>query len=203
MIYKLLSNFNYLIYFFAIFVVLLILTYLIYKVFILDNELFILNEKVNKMEIEFSSNNADFPKSSGVNFNNKKEAYNLTEIIMNEVFNDNNKKSCSGGRCKVPEPEPNEIIDIDNIIKSEVINSEPSKIQPEEPAVIFDLKKEVVVNDSESVVSGGGGGQITKKRLLKLNLDKLKEKCTELNLSTEGTKAQLIDRICEEINKDV
>ena len=202
MIYKLLSNFNYLIYFFAIFVVLLILTYLIYKIFIIDNDLFILNEKVNKMEIEFSSS-SDFSKSTGGNFNNKKEAYNLTEIIMNEVFNnDNNKKACSGGRCKVPEPEPNEIIDIDNIIKSEVINSEPSKIQPEEPALIFDLKKEVVVNDNESVVSGGGG-QITKKRLLKLNLDKLKEKCTELNLSTEGTKAQLIDRICEEINKDV
>jgi hypothetical protein len=152
------------------------------------------------MEIEYS--NPEFVKTPG-DFNNKKEAYNLTEIIMNEVFNNENKKNCSNGKCKVVvEPEINEI-DLDAIMKTEVINTQETSVKTsdEQSTVIFDLKKEVVMNDAESVVSGGG--QLTKKRLLKLNLDKLKEKCVELNLSTDGTKAQLIERICEEVNKEV
>ena len=39
-------------------------------------------------------------------------------------------------------------------------------------------------------------------KLQKLNLDKLKEKCLELELNPEGTKSQLIDRILEkELNR--
>ena len=37
---------------------------------------------------------------------------------------------------------------------------------------------------------------------MSLNLEKLKDKCMEMKLSTEGTKAQLIDRIMEELNKE-
>ena len=59
---------------------------------------------------------------------------------------------------------------------------------------IFDLKKEMIMDDKESIMSSNN---LTKKKLSKLNLDKLKEKCIELELNTEGTKAQLIDRILE------
>ena len=77
-----------------------------------------------------------------------------------------------------------DIIDIDKEeIKDDVV------IEP-----IFDLKKEVIMDDKESVLSTNN---LPKKKLLKLNLDRLKEKCTELSLPTEGTKAQLIERILE------
>lgn len=204
MIYRLLGNLNYLFYFFCIFIILLILTYIIYKIFIIDNDLFILNEKLNKIELELG-NSSSFKSS-----NDKNQTFNLTDIIMNEVFNNDKKEKsyCNDNKCKIrinekslvkPEikseikPEINEI-DID-----EVINIEPSIQQTEEP--IFDLKKEVINNDNDSIISGGI--QITKKKLLKLNVDNLREKCLELNLSPEGTKAQLVDRVYEELNKEV
>ena len=57
------------------------------------------------------------------------------------------------------------------------------------------LKKDI--DDKESIISGttGGGGIATKKALMKLSIDKLKSKCEDRKLSTEGTKNQLADRI--------
>lgn len=48
--------------------------------------------------------------------------------------------------------------------------------------------------DNESVISDVNG-IYNKKKLGKLNLEKLKEICTGMNISTEGTKNTLIDRI--------
>jgi hypothetical protein len=190
MIFRLLTNANYLIYFFCIFVILILLTYLIYKVFIVENDLFILNEKINRFELEFNNPNSTLGSVCA------KENFNLSDIIMNEVFN---SKPCnSSGVCKMSfnkqEDVANEIdIDIDNIIdKNDVIEVVEEKTKDEN---LFDLKKEIIVDDKESSVISENN---TKRKLQKLNLDKLKEKCTELNLSTEGTKAQLVNRILEE-----
>jgi hypothetical protein len=61
---------------------------------------------------------------------------------------------------------------------------------------IFDLKKEIINDDKESIISANvGGGHATKKALMKLSIDKLKAKCEERKLSTEGTKNQLADKI--------
>ena len=49
-------------------------------------------------------------------------------------------------------------------------------------------------HDMESVVSDTIG-VYNRKKLSKMNLDKLKEICVSMNLSSEGTKNQLIDRI--------
>ena len=49
--------------------------------------------------------------------------------------------------------------------------------------------------DIESVMSEATGGVYNRKKLSKMNLDKLKEICTTMNLSTDGTKNILIDRI--------
>jgi hypothetical protein len=91
---------------------------------------------------------------------------------MNEVFS-----YCNNNPIELP---------IAEHVKIEEADVEP---EPEiENKVIFDLKKEDVV-DNVSTVS------LTKKKLSKLNLDSLKQKCTELNLQTEGTKNELIERI--------
>jgi len=209
MIFNILTNINYLIYIFCILIILLIITYLIYKIFILENDVYIINEKLNKIELEFNNPNI---KTSSLNTQKKNNLFNFTDIIMNEVFNNNdtdnntdnnicNLKSCNNNKCSInittENKDESNIIDIDKILNNEVINNNEEKDKEQ----IFDLKKEIVSNDNESVISNDT--QITKKKLQKLNLDKLKEKCNELNISSEGTKAQLIEKILEEINKEV
>lgn len=133
-----------------------VIIYLVYKLFILENDVYIINEKL--FNIECSQNNHCI-------MSKKNDGIDMNEIIMTQIFDD----------------EP--VINVD----SDIIEIEEIK----EP--IFDLKKEVITDDKESIISSN----LTKKKLQKLNLDKLKEKCLELELNTEGTKSQLIDRILE------
>ena len=96
---------------------------------------------------------------------------------MNEIFSNQEEPSS---------------IDIDEIIKKD--DTPPVKEE------VFDLKKDVMnTDDNQSIISSSNN----RKKLQKLNLEKLKEKCQELELSQEGTKANLIDRIMDEMNKDV
>lgn len=156
MIAKLLFNINNLFYYLFMLFLLCVIIYLVYKLFILENDVYIINEKL--FNIECSQNNhCVLPK--------KNEGIDMNEIIMTQIFDD----------------EP--VINVD----SDIIEIEEIK----EP--IFDLKKEVITDDKESIISSN----LTKKKLQKLNLDKLKEKCLELELNPEGTKSQLIDRILE------
>ena len=55
---------------------------------------------------------------------------------------------------------------------------------------IFDLNKE-----DEKSVSDINTSVLTKSKLSKLSLDKLKNKCIEFNLDSEGSKNQLIERL--------
>lgn len=194
MFLKLLSNINYLFYFFCITFFLLILTYVIYKIFLLEADIYMIFEKINNIELEFS-NSSSKSQSNSCNSNSKciykpktNDTINISEIMMNEVFNNQNIKK------------EVDIIDIDEII-GDIKETEKEILEPESK-VVFDLKKEIINNDNESIISGSTT-QMTKKQLNKLNIDKLKAKCNELEISNEGTKAQLIDRILEEINKDV
>lgn len=180
MIYKLLLNFNnFLAYFVALFIICLLI-YVIYKVFILENDLYILNDKVNKMEIEYCGGVSN-DKPLKYNQDEHSKQLDMNEIIMNNIFNDNINNNSN-----ITEMD---IIDIDKI---ELKEDEPEITEATEP--IFDLKKEVLTDDKESIISTTAN---TKKKLLKLNLDRLKDKCTEQGLSTDGTKAQLIERILE------
>ena len=167
MITKLLFNINNIFYYLFLIILLCITVYLIYKLYILENEIYFLNEKVFNLEIGNNSNSCTLKKP--IKLSNVEE-FNMNDIIMNQIFEDNK------------EPE---IINVENvpIIKEEVI------IEP-----IFDLKKDTVIDDKESIISTNN---LTKKKLQKLNLEKLKEKCVELELNTEGTKIQLIERILE------
>ena len=56
MIYKLLLNINnFITYFVALFIVCLLI-YVIYKIFILENDLYVINDKLAKIELEYSGN---------------------------------------------------------------------------------------------------------------------------------------------------
>jgi len=169
MISKLLFNINNLFYYLFMAIVVSIILYLIYKMFILENDVYLLNEKIYKLEC--NGGQCQIPKNK---INN--DEINMNEIIMSQIFDNDDEE----------QPIINKDIDIINI---EDLLPEQTSIEP-----IFDLKKETVMDDKESIISSNN---LTKKKLSKLNLDKLKEKCVELELNSEGTKAQLIDRIFE------
>lgn len=159
---------NFLYYLLALFII-LILLYVIYKIFILENDVYILNDRINKIEMEYGTNSSPQVPHSNVIYTQNSHDMDMSEMIMNEIFNNN------------------DIIDIDKI-------EQPQEVDEVIAEPIFDLKKEVISDDKESIISSN---TLTKKKLLKWNLDKLKEKCNELELSTDGTKAQLIERILE------
>lgn len=167
MISRLLFNVNNLIYYLFMLVILCILVYLIYKIFLIENDLYLINDKIYKLEME--NGQCNIPK------NKLTTDLNVNEFIMKQIFDDNEQ-----------------IDDNQNNIDIIEINDDLQEIKIEEP--IFDLKKEVIMDDKESIMSASNSN---KKKLLKLNLDKLKEKCTELGINNEGTKAQLIEKILE------
>lgn len=173
MIGKYLTNMNNLIQYIIMFLILLLIIYLIYKIFILETDVYILNERLSKIELQLN-------KPISIEKNNySNEEINVASNFMNEIFSNQEEEEPSS-------------IDIDEIIKKD--DNPPVKEE------VFDLKKDVMnTDDNQSIISSSNN----RKKLQKLNLEKLKEKCQELELSNEGTKANLIDRIMDEMNKDV
>jgi hypothetical protein len=172
MIGKYLTNMNNLIQYIIMFLILLLIIYLIYKIFIVETNIYIINERLSNLEVQ---NNEPITIEK-TNLNN--EEIEIANNFMNEIFSNQEEPST---------------IDIDEIIKTD----EKSEVKEE----IFDLKKDVMTtDDNQSIISSSNNN---KKKLQKLNLDKLKERCKELGISDEGTKANLIERILEETNKDV
>lgn len=188
-LFKLFSIQNIILYF-SIIVMLVFIFFLSYKYLYLEQSIYLLTNKLTKLEIEY--NNPDV-------YSNKptSDIMKTAEIIMNEIFTDNNICNTS------------DICSINNIDKTTTTttttNTDNEKISIIHPIdsddiqivnEIFDLKKDS--DDKESVISGTtgvGGGLATKKALMKLSLDKLKVKCEDRKLSTDGTKNQLADRI--------
>jgi hypothetical protein len=194
MISKILSNVNNLINYFVIFIVLLLVTYTIYKVIVIEGEIYVINERLNRVEMECISKE-DQQQLGGIM---NTDDYNVANIIMNEIFTQTPStpqpiiEKTSIKVCKKDDSPTS--IDLDNIIHPQ--DNQDVRLNEE----IFDLKKEVIADDRESIISSTVA--MTKKKLQKMSVDKLKEKCIELGLSSEGTKAQMIDRIMEENNKD-
>ena len=167
------------------------LFFMAYKYLYLEQSVYLLTNKVNKLEIEF--NNPNVYTNSSTKTSNS--ALDSAEIIMNEIFNDG---FCDNNVCKftsstsITTPSTPAVVAPSSNIKQEEIHDDTVQIVNE----IFDLKKEVINDDKESIISANvGGGHATKKALMKLSIDKLKVKCEERKLSTEGTKNQLADKI--------
>jgi len=184
-LFKLFSIQNIILYF-SVIVMLVFIFFLSYKYLYLEQSIYLLTNKLSKLEIEYNNPNV---------YSNQPTSNILktAEIIMNEIFTDDNntcsfkdKSSCNFDSSPPDTSNPTEkpsIIDPIDTNEVQIVNE------------IFDLKKDI--DDKESVISGttGGGGLATKKALMKLSLDKLKSKCEDRKISTEGTKNQLADRI--------
>ena len=175
MLFKMMTNTSTMINLFIFLFLSAVIFYFWFKLITLENMVFILTEKLKKNTPSVQQPIRNMPLKQ-----EDQNSFNLEDMIMKEVF------CCpSNESCKI-NLQPNvEFID------------EEIKDEPEKPKVeIFDLKKEEVEVevDTKSEISNINALP-SKKSLLKLNLDGLKDKCSSLNLSTEGTKAQLIDRI--------
>ena len=181
-LFKLFSIHNIITYF-SFFISLIFIFFLSYKYLYLEQSIYLLNNKLNKLEIEYNNPNV-------YSNTHTSKTFDTAEFIMNEIFNEDN--SCSiNNKCK----NTNEI-KTDNSVIIDTIDTTDTTDKPSSTE-IFDLKKDN--EDKESTVSGAlgltGGGHATKKALMKLTIDKLKSKCEERKISTEGTKNQLADRI--------
>ena len=182
-LFKLFSIQNIILYF-SIIVMLVFIFFLSYKYLYLEQSIYLLSNKLNKLEIEYNNPNIYSNKPSS-------DIMKTAEIIMNEIFTDDNTDSAKSNICNSIDSCPIDNISTFTDKSSTVINPiDTDEIQ------IFDLKKDI--DDKESIISGTvgiDGGLATKKALMKLSLDKLKAKCEDRKLSTEGTKNQLADRI--------
>jgi hypothetical protein len=193
MISKILSNVNNLINYFVIFIVLLLVTYAIYKIIVIEGDIYLINERINRIEMECISKENQNQIDGIMNADD----YNVANIIMNEIFTQPPQPIIEKTTMKVCKKDEATSIDLDNIINNDNHDVRLNEDLKEE---IFDLKKEIIADDRESIVSSSL--VMTKKKLQKMSLDKLKEKCLEMGLSNEGTKAQIIERIIDEGNKE-
>ena len=168
------------------------LFFMAYKYLYLEQSVYILTNKIDKLELELNN-----PNSYNNNSNSTpNRALDSAEIIMNEIFNDNfcSKNSCQFTSSTSP------VSPVSPVSPNVVIAASPKHEEIQEDTVqivneIFDLKKDIN-DDKESIISSNiGGGHAIKKALMKLSIDKLKAKCEERKLSTEGTKNQLADKI--------
>jgi len=198
-----LFNLNNIVFYFTYAIMFIFLFFMAYKYLYLEQSVYLLTNKVNKLEIEFN-NPSIYSNSNGNSISAGNSALESAEIIMNEIFNDN---YCSTNSCVYIPP-----VATTSSTSVSIPSQSQSQSQPQLPIIpakneeilhdtvqivneIFDLKKETN-DDKESIISANiGGGHATKKALMKLSIDKLKAKCEERKLSIEGTKNQLADRI--------
>jgi len=184
-----LKNCNYINLIPQLFIFFLIL-YLWFKIISLESNVFLLEQKLKKDNNAAASCSFDkcnipmqptqqMPPPMPPHMN----SFNMDDMIMNEVFN----------YCEKP---PHIKLPVAEHVHIKIEESTDDNIELEPTIIkneVFDLKKDE--NDNVSVSSG-----TNKKKLAKLNLDGLKQKCTELNLQTDGTKNELIERI---LNVDI
>lgn len=213
-LFKLFSIQNIILYF-SFIIMIIFIFFISYKYLYLEQSIYLLTNKLNKLEIEYNNPNIYSTES---NSNIMKTA----EIIMNEIFTDDSvcsTKICNLNKNTYDNANVNANSNVNfnvnandnsnvntndnsnaNVNAYSNDNKKNNDITDKQSLVeivdeIFDLKKDI--DDKESIISGttGGGGLATKKALMKLSLDKLKAKCEDRKLSTEGTKNQLADRI--------
>ena len=199
LLFKLFS-FNNIIFYITYFILILFLLFLGYKYIYLEQSIYLITNKLNKIEIEL--NNPSLKSSLNKNNDNMRVA----DIIMNEIFNDNYcdvNGSCSISHNANANTNTNTNTNTNantnaNTNTNTNANANTTEIIEETPIEIFDLKKET--EDKESVISSHTD---TKKSLMKLNLEKLKAKCEDKHLATDGTKQQLVERLLNYENSKI
>jgi len=178
------------------------------KLTVLEGNFFILEKRVNSIKKE--------NRETGIVKNLEK-----SNMAMNEIFNDIIPDKCIGGICSKSSEMCNIPLKFDtdkcDAVPTSPITPTKMVIEDSENVKISfasndDITKKIedamdnidiintTDNDNVSVVSEftlNTDEKLNNKKLSKMNLEKLKATCVQLNISTEGNKAQLISRILE------
>lgn len=195
---------------FVLFILLVVLTafYVWRRISNMESYVKILEKKVNTLK-------KDNKELRELLYTDESDA-NDADIIMNKIFNPeiilnnvpqkhNNETItsttntlCNDDKCVIKE----DTSDIIQNIIGESIQTPISPIVESSPINNLPVANHETadndVHDIESVISdavSGATGVYNRKKLSKMNLDKLKDVCVSMNLSTDGTKNVLIDRI--------
>lgn len=140
---------------------------------------------------------------------NKNTTLQDADIIMNKIFNLKNTENINTASCQLNNiPSNINILEVnnqelsDNIVSNIISETfdfpsdeHDTKIQKLELNENEKDKDKYKDNEIESIISDGSCNIYNKKKLTKMNLDKLKELCLSLNIPSDGTKNNIIDRI--------
>lgn len=211
--------------FFICFTILIFIILLLWKK-LLTNEGFsyLIDKKLNMLNKEVIDIRKYIKEQDLYNeFNKKTEE--TSDIIMNEVFNDlcnsknsfctnidfmnTNKKHNEKKHNETNEDETDNKMKYkkeeqykDDEILEEIINNK--NMNNIEIIIETDEKKEkkpiinIMDDTNESVSDINSNNNYTRKKLTKMTVEKIKEICINMDLSIDGTKTQLIDRILNE-----
>jgi len=210
MIYSIFSNPS-----FINIIILALLVFLILflwrKIMILEGNLFIIDKRVNLLKKD--------SRESAIAKNIQKANENMQEVFGGDKQSD---VCCFGMSCSNSPPIIAEcvvtgITSVDSIpvsTQGAIQNNADDDVQIQfvkeddivaEMPSIEEIIVDAVVEDNETHDTMSVTSEITfntetkysQKKLSKLNIDKLKEICSSLNINSEGTKAQLISRILD------
>jgi|SaaInl85LU_5_DNA_1037374.scaffolds.fasta_scaffold59527_2 hypothetical protein len=172
-------------YYFGISVVLIIVIVIFLFIWrkITDSELYIkvLEKKITNLKKENNTFRDMIDKQYVDNV-----SMEMAEDIMNDVFGDT--KKCVGDKCEIIDEKSDEKVN-ENIDKQNDDNNVKIEDIEDITSEINDLDEEI-----ETIFSTNET-EFSKSSLSKMNMDKLKDICKDLQLSTVGNKNILIERI--------
>ncbi len=198
-----------LLYMFITFIALLIMVYIWRRIYTLECYSQILQKKLANVRKE-NKELQSLIKANNINICSLDEA----EVIMNKIFM-NDTCCTSKDVCNVKDVPTNSArsasststnsvsIVISDIPQSDInipdVDHPTKTLETPEPIILPVAQHETENEhdvDIESILSDvTGSTTYTRKKLVKMNLERLKEICASMNLPTDGTKNMLIDKI--------
>jgi hypothetical protein len=180
-----------LLYMFITFITLLFMIYIWRRIYTLECYSQILQKKLSNARKE-NKELQSLIKSNNINTCSLDEA----EVIMNKIFMDD--ICCEKGIC-VKKDTVNDVKIVISDMDAPVADHVTSNQDSPSDTIVLPVAQHDSDNDRdidiESILSDVTGTAYTRKKLVKMNLEKLKEICTSMNLPTDGTKNMLIDKI--------
>lgn len=190
--------------------VLFLVMFLWRKMTILEGNFFILEKRVNLIKKESKDTNVV-------------KNIERSNAVMNEIFNDNIPLCKSKGGCPFPLKQVDEITIIATDIPKSKKDVSMNKTQIDDDvqisfdspdidekikesvdpvdiiSAVVEEKKDIdtVSVTSEFIFNASNDKQKDQRKLAKMNIERLRDICTQNNLNTEGSKSQLITRILE------
>lgn len=189
---------SFLIYFIIFLLFLLIVLYVWRKLHGIECYNKILENKIKSLKKE----NLELQNALSEDSGGEKISMDDAETIMNDIFNDNVCQIITGTyisdnkTCSIEE-DINDHVHIVETEEESSVNVKQHLTDDDIPIVSHNMSSNIYVEDDEVVsnISEINNSTYNRKKLTKLNLDKLKEIATSLDLSTDGTKNIIIDRI--------